>query len=207
MTVTQQRRTSGARAGGPSGARGTGRFGAGAVGVGRGGGRGRVRRDATTRSATGDGYRGSARPAGRRGGIGQGNGAAKRTRPPQPSGLTARAAVLAMVLLGLLLAYAYPVRVYLGQQAQINSIEDQQRAQRHKIDELAQEREKWDDAEYVKSQVRSRLMWTAEGETPYRVVGGGVTPTNSESNAANFRPRERPWYGKLWGSVTVADRK
>src|SRR5688572_20714849 len=51
--------------------------------------------------------------------------AATRTRAPQPRRLTGRAAVLGMVLVGLLLTYAYPVRVYLAQQAEIAGLEQQ----------------------------------------------------------------------------------
>ena len=113
-----------------------------------------------------------------------------------------------MVLLGLLLAYAYPIRVYLGQQAQINSIEAQQREQRRKITELAEEREKWDYPEFVKSQVRSRLMWTEEGETPYRVVGGGAENEQGPGEASPSSPaRTRPWYDRLWQSIEAADRR
>jgi hypothetical protein len=113
-----------------------------------------------------------------------------------------------MVLLGLLLAYAYPIRVYLGQQAQINSIEAQQREQRRKITELAEEREKWDYPEFVKSQVRSRLMWTEEGETPYRVVGGGAENEQGPGEASPSSPaKTRPWYDRLWQSIEAADRR
>ena len=54
-----------------------------------------------------------------RGAVGK-RAAAKRTRAPAPAGrLTGRATALALVLGALLLAYAYPMRIYLNQQAQI----------------------------------------------------------------------------------------
>src|SRR5258706_7103089 len=79
-------------------------------------------------SRAGDRGRGSARPAAARRGGAQ-VGAAKRTRAPEPHRFTGRAVVLSLVLLGLLLAYAYPVRVYLTQQAEISALEDQQASQ------------------------------------------------------------------------------
>lgn len=208
--MTRNRGVAGARGSGPSGARAAARFGSG----GTAGGRARGRFDSSPRPSeytprAGDPARSRARPPGRRGGAGQGSGGAvKRTRAPEPGGLTGRAAVLAVVLLGLLLAYAYPIRVYLAQQAQISSIEAQQDVQRRKISKLAEEREKWNYPEFVKSQVRSRLMWTEEGETPYRVVGGGAADEPTAADQSSQQPaRPRPWYGKLWQSIAGADRR
>src|SRR5688500_1159719 len=90
--------------------------------------------------------------------------AATRTRAPQPRRFTGRAAVLGMVLVGLLLAYAYPVRVYLAQQAEIAGLEQQQREQRERIAGLADERAKWDDPEFVKAQAKKELQYVLPGE-------------------------------------------
>src|SRR6266480_3395543 len=61
-------------------------------------------------------------------------GAAKRTRAPQPGGrFTGRATALALVLGALLLAYAYPMRIYLNQQAQIAALESSQEVQKARI--------------------------------------------------------------------------
>lgn len=196
--MAQQRRGSTTRgsAVGRSPARTSGTRGAGPVVTGRAG---------TGRTA--EASRGPARPAGRRTAVGQGAaGSTVRTQAQRPAGLTSRAAVLVMVLLALLLAYAYPVRVYLGQQAQINSMESQQESQRRRIGELAQLRAKWNDPEYVKAQARDRLLWTVDGETPYRVVGGPPRSTTQSDDTATPPPRPRPWYGKLWSSVAAADR-
>ena len=234
--MTQQRRSPGVRSSGASGARGTGaRAGAGAQGAGRVRGRpvaGRIdsgrsesawrggaarttgrtaagpgAAPGATAARAGEGPRGSARPAARRSGAGKGSGAAKRTRAPEPSGLTTRAAVLATVLLGLLLAYAYPVRVYLAQQAEISALETQQAAQRRKIDDLAEQRAKWDDPEYVKSQARRRLQYILPGETPYVVIGGDQETTESDTTGTTQPEQPPPWYGKLWSSIAAADRR
>jgi cell division protein FtsB len=115
--------------------------------------------------------------------------------------------VLALVLLALLLAYAYPVRVYLAQQAEIASMQTQQAAQQHKIDDLAEQRAKWDDPEYIKSQARRRLQYTLPGETPYVVIGGSPE-TSTQSDATTTQAQKvPPWYGKLWGSIAAADRR
>jgi len=136
-----------------------------------------------------------------------GAGAARRTPAPRPRRLTGRATVLLVVLAALALGYAYPVRVYLSQQAEINRMEAGQEAQRKHIDELAAQVEKWQDDAYVVSQARSRLYMVYPGEIPLVVLwdeagaarDAGVTPKETQ-------PAPAPWYGKLWTSIEVANR-
>ncbi len=130
--------------------------------------------------------------------------AATRTRAPQPRRFTGRAAVLGMVLIGLLLAYAYPVRVYLAQQAEIAGLEQQQREQRNRIAGLADERAKWDDPEFVKAKAKKELQYVLPGEIsivplPDAVAAGATPSTQPDPAAAD------PWDKKLWSSVEVAN--
>jgi cell division protein FtsB len=134
-------------------------------------------------------------------------GTAKRTRAPEPRRYTGRAAVLGLVLLCLLLAYAYPVREYLSQQAEISALQSSQANQQEKIQQLKEHAAKWNDPEYVISIARQRLHMTLPGEKTYVVIDpsratsadGGTTPATP--------PAKRPWYGKLWSSVEAADQK
>jgi cell division protein FtsB len=134
-------------------------------------------------------------------------GTAKRLRAPEPRRLTGRAMVLGLVLLGLLLAYAYPVRVYLSQQAEIAALEDSQADQSERIDLLNQQAAKWNDPEYIKSQARKRLHMVLPGEKEYVVVD----PSNGQSSGPQAPPTTakgpKPWYGKLWSSVEAANAK
>jgi cell division protein FtsB len=135
-------------------------------------------------------------------------GAALRTRAPEPRRLTGRATVLGLVLLGLLLAYAYPVRVYMAQQAEIAALEDSQANQREKIEQLNEQAAKWNDPEYVKSQARKRLHMWLPGEKAFVVIdpanGQGSTgvpaPTGGDGGGT-------PWHGKLWSSVRAANQR
>jgi hypothetical protein len=109
-----------------------------------------------------------------------------------------------MVLVGLLLSYAYPVRVYLAQQAEIAGIEEQQREQRERIAGLADERAKWDDPEFVKAKAKKELQYVLPGEIsivplPDAVAAGAAPTTQPDPAAAD------PWYKKLWSSVDVAN--
>ena len=155
----------------------------------------------------GDRGRASARPEAPRRSAGP-VGTAKRLRAPEPRRFTGRAMVLSLVLLGLLLAYAYPVRVYLAQQAEIDALENSQADQTERIDQLNIQAAKWNDPEYIKSQARKRLHMVLPGEKQYVVVdpangqsagAGAPTPSGGDGHT--------PWYGKLWSSVEAANDK
>ncbi|GAA3201296.1 septum formation initiator family protein [Dactylosporangium siamense] len=132
-------------------------------------------------------------------------GAALRTRAPQPRRFTNRAVVLGLVLLVLLLAYAYPVRVYLAQQAEITALEQSQERQIAKIAEMAERAAKWDDNEYVKSQARQRLHMVMPGEKPFVVVDPARSQQIDPTAIPGAEKAPRPWYSKLWSSVEAAD--
>jgi cell division protein FtsB len=133
-------------------------------------------------------------------------GSAKRTPAPQPHRFTGRATVLGCVLGALLLAYAYPVRIYLNQQAQIASLEGSQAAQQQRIKHLSEESAKWNDPEYVTAQARSRLLMVKPGDVAYLPLDTDSSrPPGTDPDAGRAR-NTGPWYGQLWSSVQAADR-
>jgi cell division protein FtsB len=132
---------------------------------------------------------------------------ARRTPAPRPRRRTGRTTVLATILLALLLAYAYPMRVYLTQQAEIQALEDKQRAQRLHIKELEEERAKWDDDEYLRAQARRRLHYVLPGETAYLVLDDQSTPDGpGTAPGAGTGKGPNRWYDGLWSSIAVANR-
>jgi cell division protein FtsB len=146
------------------------------------------------------------RPAIARRPVNGGAGAAKRTSAPRPRRLTGRATVLLVVLAALALGYAYPVRVYLSQQADIARIEAAQAAQRRHIDDLTGQVEKWQDDAYVVSQARSRLYMVYPGEIPLVVLWDEAGAARDAGVAPKKEPKPGPWYGKLWSSIELANR-
>lgn len=191
---TQRRMPSGQGPSRRSGPAGRGGPAAGRPAAGSGG-------RAETRAGAGRGE--GSRPAlARRGG-----GAAERTPAPVPRRFTGRATVLCVVLAALALGYAYPVRVYLSQQAEIHRMESGQAAQRQHIDELTAEVAKWHDDAYVASQARSRLYMFYPGEIPLVVLWDDANAGRTPRVAAKpTTPESGPWYGKLWSSIEVANR-
>lgn len=125
-----------------------------------------------------------------------------------PRLFTARAMVLAVVVL-LAFVLVYPtLHAYIAQRAALASLDAQVAAAQHQNDELANELSRWQDPAYVTSQARQRLAFVLPGERAYRVVDPGVvqeTPTASNGPAGAVQDSaSSPWYSSVWQSVQVA---
>ncbi|HLT12225.1 MAG TPA: septum formation initiator family protein [Micromonosporaceae bacterium] len=139
-------------------------------------------------------------PSPRGGGVRRGAGPARQTfarfRRPR---VTGRTAIVATLLVALVLAYAYPVRVYLAQQAEIAQLEADQAEQRQRIQDLAERLERWNDPEYVIAQARQRLQMVRQGELLY-VVGAPPTPESGEPATEGGA-----WFEQVWSNLRAAD--
>jgi cell division protein FtsB len=156
--------------------------------------------NAASRSAIAEPAPRSEHRAGPSTGVRRAAGPARRTKAPRrPRRLSGRAAALGLLLLALTLAYAYPLRVYLAQQAEIDQLEQSQLDQRERIQRLTEQVARWNDDEYVIAQARSRLQLVRAGERVYVV---GVEPAPSSQPAGETKG---PWYRQLWSSVQAAD--
>jgi cell division protein FtsB len=135
-----------------------------------------------------------------RGGIRRPAGPARRIRAPRaPRRLSGRAAALALLLLGLILSYAYPVRIYLAQQSQIDQLQIAQTEQRQRIQDLNARVARWSDDDYVRAQAASRLHLVPKGELLY-VIG-----TDPPATTAPTTSQPAPWYQQLWSGIQTAD--
>ena len=167
---------------------------------GPGGGRPGSSRGATPRA---EAARSATRPANAR--RAAATGGATRTSAPEPRRLTGRATILALVLVGLLLAYAYPIRVYLSQQAEIARLQQEQTVQQAHIDDLREQRAKWDDPEYVKAQARKRFQLVEQGDRTYIVIFDASGAARDAGLDPAAPPDDTPWYGRLWSSIGAAN--
>ncbi|MEU6073130.1 septum formation initiator family protein [Micromonospora sp. NPDC047074] len=203
----QQRRTPGGQrparrpgqSGRPGGARGT-RASARDSGV-------RADSRATAGRAPGaargaEGVRSASRPAAARRTAA---GAVKRLAAPRSRGFTGRATVLFAVLIALALAYTYPVRVYLDQQADIERMEAAQAAQRKAIEELSERAAKWQDKEYIKIQARERFFMGPPGEALLVVLSDPEGAARDAGSAPSAPVTPATWYDTLWSSVQAAN--
>jgi cell division protein FtsB len=159
---------------------------------------------AQNRGVAPDQGRSAVRPAGTRRPAAP--GAARRANAPQPHRFTGRATVLGLVLGTLLLAYAYPVRIYLEQQSRIAALEASQAAQRERISGLTDESAKWQDPTFVASQATKTLQMVKPGSTAISVSHADPSaPADTDPDAGRARDTG-PWYGQLWSSLQAADK-
>ncbi len=127
---------------------------------------------------------------------GAGSGRAPASKPH----LTGRAAVLAIVLCGIALSLAYPVREYISQRRQIDQLLAQGSQIRHREQQLETERRLLHSPGYIEQQARDRLHMCLPTQMCYEIIG----PTRKAKRLA-ARVAAAPWYARLWSSVQQAN--
>ncbi len=127
-------------------------------------------------------------------------------RPVRRNKLTGRAALLALVLCALVVALAYPMRTYVSQRS---DIADQRRAAQRaaeRVQQLREEKARWQDPEYVRAQAREHLHYVMPGETGYQIAGAPPAADDAGGgDSAKDAAGRRPWYDNLWDGVDRAD--
>jgi cell division protein FtsB len=121
-------------------------------------------------------------------------------RLPRRTTLTTRATLLAVVICVLVLTLAYPLRLYLQQQAENAALAKQNAAAQARVDALKAEVAKDGDDAWVPDEARRRLHYVLPGEKTYVMP---VAPSPSPA-AGNGRGRSRPdeaWYSQLWSQT------
>lgn len=131
--------------------------------------------------------------------------AIRRIRVKPPWQMSGRTAIVALVLSALALSYAYPVRTYLEQRSEINALQEAQSQQRERIEELEDERTKWEDPEYVRAQARDRLLLVAPGEELVIIIDDPEGAAADSGESPEPEP-EQDWYEDLWDSFAEADQ-
>ena len=117
--------------------------------------------------------------------------------------------MLGLVVCGLVVSAALPLREYLSQRGRIASAQAKNSQQQARVHALEEQLRQWQDPAYVRAQARERLHFVMPGEYSY-VVLAPKTPAVVEGHAAlpgvqSVGP-DTPWYTQVWGSVRAADR-
>ena len=120
---------------------------------------------------------------------------------PRTTRLTGRAAVLAVVICAIALSLAYPVREYVAQRRQIDSMVAQQQTMLAQVKSLQAQQAKLASPAYIEQLARQELDMCFPGTQCY-IVEGGQPPA---ATAPASRSGPAPWYAKLWRSVEQAD--
>jgi cell division protein FtsB len=123
------------------------------------------------------------------------------------SGLTTRAAVLGLVLCGLVVSAALPLREMLDQRGEIAEVRQEQAARKERVDALEERRRLLDDPAFLRDLARQRLHFVLPGERQYKLI---VPPTQAPApvDGTSVAPvgADAPWYSQLYGTVQNADR-
>lgn len=124
----------------------------------------------------------------------------------QRGSVTARLALLGLVLCAVLLALATPLQHYLAQQQAITAARAQAGAQRAAIDQLHHDLQLWSQPGYIEAQARERLRYTTPGTANYDVIGASrrSVALRSQGRASVPADPSTSWYARLWDSVVAA---
>ena len=117
--------------------------------------------------------------------------------------LTGRAFILGLVVVTLFLALAVPVRAWFAQRAEIAELRAGVDSARERVAELEDQKQRWDDPNFVAAEARRRLHFVLPGEVGFVALGLETVTGEAEAQAA----ARRPWYDSLWRSVERADIK
>jgi cell division protein FtsB len=140
--------------------------------------------------------------------------AAATRRPSRRNRLTGRAALLALVLCALVVALAYPTRQYIAQRSDIADQRREAQQAKEKVEQLREQKARWQDPEYVRTQARKQLHYVMPGEDGYSMVTPAPTGDAAARHQAGGSPGDadaraaaahRPWYDNLWDGVDHAD--
>jgi cell division protein FtsB len=129
-----------------------------------------------------------------------------RTRPRRIR-LTGRAAVLALVLCSLVVALAYPLRLYVQQRSEIADERRRAEEARERVEELRDLRARWEDPAYVARQARERLQFVYPGEIGFRFPDAAGEEEAGAGTADRSAAAGRTWYDNLWRGVDEADAR
>jgi len=111
--------------------------------------------------------------------------------------------MLFLVLALLVVAFAWPVREFMRQQAQLDQLRAQAASTQARVDALEALKKRWADPAYVEAQARDRLHFVLPGETGFVVLG---TPQPTQNDApTQGAPPPKAWFSNLWDSVKAAD--
>ncbi len=118
------------------------------------------------------------------------------------SGFTAL--IVALVVVGGVIV-SPTLTTYVQQQRELAELRESVRLQNEQVDKADEERAKWLDPSYVRSQARGRLFYVMPGETQLSVIDDVVIPAESdERTSEKLTAAESNWARALAVSTLTA---
>ncbi|MGY2010622.1 FtsB family cell division protein [Nocardia gipuzkoensis] len=114
---------------------------------------------------------------------------------------TGKAVILAMVVCGLALTLAVPMRTYFTQRAEAAQLAQQRAELEADLARLRDRRAQQQDPAFIRTEARDRLRLVMPGETPYIVQVPGIEAPAPPPAPTRAREPD-PWYTELWRSIS-----
>src|SRR5690606_20720191 len=90
-------------------------------------------------------------------------------------------AIVALVVLVLTVVVLAPsLKILVEQRQQLAALEAEVRAQQEGVEDLTEEKARWDDPSYIEAQARERLNYVYPGEISFLVIDDGETVTTDD---------------------------
>jgi len=121
-------------------------------------------------------------------------------RLPRRTTLTTRATLLAAVICVLVLTLAYPLRLYLQQQAQVTALTKQNAAAQARVDALRTEVGRYGNDAWVEDEARRRLHYVMPGDQTY-VQPAAPSPSPVAAGGRAHSSPDDAWYSQLWSQT------
>ncbi len=110
------------------------------------------------------------------------------------------------VLVLTVVVLAPSVRIFVQQQQQLAQLRADVEAQKAGVEELTDERARWDDPRYIEAQARERLNYVYPGEFSYLVIDDGNTVATSDGQpiSSQVQTTQVDWVRLMLSSVLTA---
>jgi cell division protein FtsB len=124
-------------------------------------------------------------------------------------GITPRAAILALLLLGVLFSSVYPIRRYFAVSSSITHLKAEERALDLKQQQLTKQKQNLQTDAAVEAIARQQLGYARPGEIPFVIIQPSVAPTPQShiGPAGLFDPSQvsKPgFFSRIWGAISRA---
>lgn len=123
--------------------------------------------------------------------------APSRTAPAPSRTTSGRTLVLVGSLLAVAVMLALPIRSWVGQQSHLAELSADIDAAQQRVDDLDDQRNRWQDPAYVERQARLRLNMVRPGELGLIVLDPDLEPDVARADEGGTDS----WYGRLWDST------
>ena len=113
--------------------------------------------------------------------------------------------VLALVVLSIVVL-APSLRMLIEQRQEIAQLEASLEEQRQTVEDLQEQRARWDDPAYIKAQARDRLFYVMPGEYPYLIIDDVAAGETADPKPASTGIEETKvdWASSLLSSYFAA---